>query len=122
VLGGNASIGLHGYYYLTSPAINLTSASGTVNLTFWRWLNSDYTPYMNNVIEVFNGSTWVQIWQSGPPPAVQDAAWVRQTFNVTSYKSSAFRVRFGFNVDSPGVWTVSSWNVDDVTLGSGTCL
>ena len=51
VIGGTASTSLHGYYYLTSPVIN-TGGASNLRLIFWRWLNSDYTPYMQNVVEV----------------------------------------------------------------------
>jgi hypothetical protein len=121
VLGGNASTALHGYYYLTSPVIDV-SAAPAVHIEFWRWLNSDYTPYMNNVIEVFNGSTWVLVWQSGSS-GTQDNAWKKQSYDVSGYKSPQFRFRIGFNIASGGVFTMSQWNVDDVTVTSAAgCL
>ena len=48
VIGGITSDSLHPYYYLTSPAVDVSAAPGQVYLEFWRWLNSDYTPFMNN--------------------------------------------------------------------------
>jgi hypothetical protein len=122
VLGGCMSTSIHSYYYLTSPTINTASAS-TVTLKFNRWLNSDYTSYVNNVIEVFNGSTWTQVWQSGPSPGVADSSWKPMTYDLTAYKSSAMKIRFGHNVGSSGAIAKGSWNIDDVevTSGSGTC-
>jgi hypothetical protein len=115
ILGGNASTALHSaYHYLTSPVIDVSGAPA-VHLEFWRWLNSDYTPFMNNVIEVFNGSTWVMVWQSGST-AVQDNAWKKQSYDVSGYKNPQFQFRIGFNVNSSGVWTMAQWNVDDVVL------
>lgn len=114
ILGGNASTSLHGYNYLTSPVIDVSGAP-SVYLEFWRWLNSDYTPYMNNVIEVFNGSSWVLVWQSGST-GIQDNAWKKQSYDVTGYKNPLFQFRIGFNVNSSGVWTMAQWNVDDVVL------
>lgn len=121
VIGGYASTGLHGFYYLESPVFNTAGAAGQVILGFYRWLNSDYTPFMDNVIEVWNGSSWVVIWNSGPSPAIQDAAWTFISHDITAYKNAGMRVRFGFNITSGGVFTVSSWNIDDVLVASGAC-
>lgn len=120
VLGGNASTAIHSAYYLTSPAIDLTVAPGPVYLSYYRWLNSDYAPYMVNTVEVFNGTSWAVIWQSGGSPGVQDTAWNKQFHTVTQYKNAAFQVRFGFSVSS-GAYTVSQWNVDDVQLTNVQC-
>ncbi|MEA5530651.1 S8 family serine peptidase, partial [Dolichospermum sp. UHCC 0684] len=115
VIGGNASTSLHSYYYLTSPVIN-TSTANKLFFEYARWLNSDYTPYMQNTVDIFNGSSWVNLWSSGGSPGVQDNAWTPQQFNISAYKSASTQIRFGFNVGSSGVFTVSSWNVDDVKI------
>lgn len=117
VIGGNASSAFHPYYYLTSPPIDLSLAAGAVWLSFHRWLNSDYTPFMQNVVEVYDGVNWVTVWSSGGPPGVQDAAWGAHAYDVSAYVNAAFRVRIGHRVDSGGAFTCSSWNVDDLTLG-----
>jgi PKD domain-containing protein len=115
VIGGNASTGIHDYYYLTSPVVDAEGAS-SLSLEFWRWLNSDYTPYMQNSVEVFDGTQWVVVWQSAGSPGVQDAAWTQQALDISAYANAALQVRFGFNVGNVGVFTVSSWNLDDVTI------
>lgn len=115
VIGGCATTALHAPYYLTSPIINLSGLTNAT-LNFYRWLNSDYTPYMNNTVEVFNGASWVTIWSSGGAPGILDASWQFQTFNVTPYINANFRVRFGKTVGSGGAFTVSSWNLDDITI------
>jgi hypothetical protein len=121
VLGGNAATtAVHGFYYLESPVIN-TAAAANVVLQYRRWLNSDYTPYMQNNVEVFNGTTWVVVWQSAGSPGVQDNAWSKQTHDISIHKNANMRVRFGFNVGSSGVFTVSSWNLDDVVVASAAC-
>jgi hypothetical protein len=119
VIGGNPSTTKH-RYYMTSPIINAAGAT-KLYLGFWRWLNSDYLPYMQNSVEVFNGSSWVVVWQSGSYPAVQDAAWSQQSFDISAHANANLRVRFGHMVGSAGVFTVSSWNVDDVTVTKVTC-
>ena len=115
VIGGNASTSLHSYYYLTSPVIN-TSTANKLFFEYARWLNSDYTPYMQNTVDIFNGSSWLNLWSSGGAPGVQDNSWTPQQFDISAYKSASTQIRFGFNVGSAGVYTVSSWNVDDVKI------
>jgi hypothetical protein len=120
VIGGNASTALHPFYYITSPPIN---AGGFANLelSLWRWLNSDYTRFMQNQIEVYNGVAWQVIWQSGPPPAVQDPAWTNVLYDVSAHANPNFQIRIGFNIDSGGVYTCSGWNVDDIELIGPAC-
>ncbi|MBK6518207.1 MAG: hypothetical protein IPM79_30995 [Polyangiaceae bacterium] len=126
-IGGNHSIPIHDYYYMTSPVIDLSAAAGTVNLTYWRWLNCDWDPFTTHVVEVFNGSSWVELWtnDSVGNNLITENAWSRWTHDVTAHKNSQFRVRFGYRTDKQGnylAWIMSGWNVDDVTLSSGACL
>lgn len=113
VIGGNVTTAVHPYHYLTSPVVN-TQGEPTVILSFQRWLNSDYTPFMNNTVEVYNGSAWQMIFQSGPTPGVTDAAWSYQQFDISEYANATMRVRFGHTVGSTGAFTVSGWNIDEV--------
>jgi hypothetical protein len=99
----------------------VSAVAGTVVLGYWRWLNSDYTPYMQNIVQVYTGSTWQTLWESGSSPGVQDAAWTYVSHDVTAYKNPQLRVRFGFIIGDSGVFTVGSWNLDDVTLASAAC-
>ncbi len=123
ILGGNASTFVHPAYYLTSPAIDISSATGLLTLSFWRWLNSDYPSFMMPTVEVFDGSSWVVIWHTnGSSAPVADNAWSQQSFDVTPYKNAQFRVRFGLAVGQGGAFTMSGWNVDDLAIGSdGSC-
>ena len=114
VIGGNATTTLHGYYYLTSPVIP-TAGAPTLTLSFARWLNTDYSPYMTNVIEVFNGSTWNAVFATGTTPIVENA-WTPQTYNILPYANANMRVRFGVTVAAGGTFNVSSWNIDDVIV------
>lgn len=122
VIGGNApTASIHPYYYITSPVINTSAVSGSLWLEYWRWLNSDYTSYMQNIVEVYDGNGWVTLWITGGPPGIQDAAWTKQSFDVTAYKNANMRIRWGYQIGSGGVFTVSSWNLDDVSLASAPC-
>jgi hypothetical protein len=116
VIGGNAATVVHPAYYLTSPVINLQGI-GSAYLSFARWLNSDYTPYMQNFVDVFDGVNWVNVFITGSSPGVGDNAWVTcLSYNVSQYANANFQVRFGFLIGSTGVFTVSSWNVDNVSI------
>ena len=120
VIGGNVTTTLHDYYYLTSPVIN-TGGYIDLQLELWRWLNSDYTRFMNNVVEVWDGAAWQQVWQSGPAPNVEDAAWTNVSYDVSAYTNPNMQIRIGHNVDSAGVYTCSGWNVDDLILIGPAC-
>ena len=121
VIGGNAATNLHEYYWLESPGFDTSAADGPVILGFYRWLNSDYDPYMHNKVEVWNGSQWINLWTTGGPPGVMDAEWTFQEFDLTNYKNPSMRVRFGFDINSGGVFTIGSWNIDDVLVASAAC-
>jgi len=123
VIGGNVAKVVHPMYYLESPTVDVSMAMGKLYLTYYRWLNSDYTPYMRNVVEVFDGTNWVEIWTSGPPPPVQDSplGWTFVSHDITQYKNPALKFRYGFDVGSTGVYTIGSWNLDDVKLQDTAC-
>lgn len=112
VIGGNAATTVHGWRYLTSPVIDTSKYNVSLTLAFNRWLNSDYPPYMNNQIQVFDGSSWVTIWTGTPT----DSSWQSLSYDVSSFANPSFRFRFGFMVGDSGVYRVSSWNIDDVVL------
>jgi len=118
VVGGNAPTDIvHDFYWLTSPAVNTTGfGDSKVVLSFWRWLNSDYEPFMTNAIEVFNGAAWVSIWQTAGSPGINDTSWQYQEFDVTPHANPLFRVRFGYKINDLGVYQVASWNLDDVNI------
>ena len=116
VPGGNTPKDLHGFYYLTSPVVDVSGAPGAVHVGYRRWLNSDYAPFMTNTVEVFDGAAWQVVWQTAEPPAVQDSEWMRVSHDLTAYKNKDLRVRFGYAVESAGVFSVAGWNVDDVVI------
>lgn len=113
-IGGNARTWpAHGYDYLTSPVINTAGLGNPVMLEFKRWLNSDVAPQMVNTVDVYNGSTWVNLWTSGAK--IADGAWQSMALDVSSYKNQNMRVRFGYQTNG-GSYSVGSWNLDDVAV------
>ncbi len=120
VLGGCATTSLHDYYCATSPVINTTGLD-TVWLTYWRDLYSDYTPYMKNKIEVFNGNTWIIVFETAGAPGVNDSQWTEFNYELTSYSNANLQVRWCHNIGSGGAFSRGSWNIDDVTVGPTQC-
>ncbi|MFV8754332.1 hypothetical protein ACNOYE_27620 [Nannocystaceae bacterium ST9] len=121
VLGGCAPTTVNANFFcLTSPAVD-TSALPTVFVNYWRDLWSDYTPYMKNKIEVWNGNAWVIVYETFGAPEVNDAAWGNFSYDVTAHKNAAMQVRWCYNVAAAGAFQRGQWNVDDVTIGQVSC-
>ena len=123
VIGGLAPRFVHPMFYLTSPEMDTTTLDVPA-LEFWRWLTSDYPGYANDVVEVWDGKAWVSLWASpNNGSTIADTAWLRQTWNIAAYSNPHFRVRIGFEIGDPSVYSMGSWNIDDVVIGeSGQCV
>ncbi len=116
VIGGCASTAqLHPHAYATSPAVFAADAPA-LHLSYWRWLNSDYAPYMSNIVEVFDGDSWHVLWETGTSPGHHDEEWHFVEHDISDFAADGMRVRFGFDIDSGGVFASSSWNLDDVRI------
>jgi hypothetical protein len=118
VIGGNMSTSpMHSEYYFMSPYIN-TSALSSVQLRFWKYLNTDYVTYIPCKVDVFDGTNWINIFTSGPTGTFE-SAWNEVVYDVTAYKNPKFRIRFSHAVImASGCWTMSGWNIDDVYCGA----
>jgi hypothetical protein len=110
------------FRYATSPAIDV-SAAPALKLTFYRWLNTDRPAWMLSTVDVFDGSVWQPVYTNanGSSTLATDSAWGKFEYDVTAFKNSVFRVRFGYAVLRVDAYAMSSWNVDDVTVSSGSC-
>jgi hypothetical protein len=107
------------FRYATSHAVDVASAP-SVFLTFYRWLNSDTPKYMASAVDVYDGTQWVGVY-TNPASLVTDAVWTKEQYDVSAYRNPAFQVRFGYEVVSTSAYSMSCWNVDDVTLSSAAC-
>lgn len=119
VLGGCAPtqpVNANNFFCLTSPARD-TTGMASVFVNFWRDLWSDYTPYMKNKIEVWNGNSWVIVYETFGAPGVDDLAWTKLSYNITAHSNAALQVRWCYNIGSDGAFSRGSWNVDDVVIG-----
>lgn len=116
VIGGNAPTSMHTAYYLTSPVIDTTTATSGVKLYFQRWLNTVPFGPAADTVEVFDGTKWVVVWQTGGPSLAADSSWSPQEILLTPHSNAKLQVRFGYRNDYAGAPAVSSWNVDDVQV------
>ncbi|MBW6481205.1 MAG: T9SS type A sorting domain-containing protein [Bacteroidales bacterium] len=98
-----------------SPVINC-SGHNVVILSYWSYSGCESNYYDNIGVEVFNGSTWVEIWHNSDL-SFQDTEWTYWEFDVTPYaaNNSQFRVRFFLGpTDSSVVY--SGWAIDDLRV------
>ncbi|MEZ6197082.1 MAG: hypothetical protein R3F20_15345 [Planctomycetota bacterium] len=116
VLGGDPLDVITPLTCMESPAVD-TTGMVSPNLGFDRFLNSDYLPFMQSSIEVWDGASWVQIWETGTAGVtLTDSAWTHQNFDLTPYSNAALQVRFCYEIGNTGVYDISSWNVDNVVI------
>ena len=105
--------------YLTSPVVDTTAVVGPLFLVYDRWLNSDVPDYMRHVVEVFDGTKWVELYRN--VGVVKDAAWSQQQHDISAFRSTKTQVRFGFQLVTSPAFGYTSWNIDEVKIGSPAC-
>lgn len=126
-IGGNAIIATpdapHPFYYLTSPAVDTSAVPGPLYLTYYRWLLSDYPPFMHDTVEVSmdGGASWFVVWSNDVQAVIQDTDWTFQAHDITQYKSDKLRFRFGFDMGQNGVYVAGSWNLDHIKIQNTKC-
>ncbi|MFO7792060.1 MAG: hypothetical protein R6W73_03650 [Candidatus Saliniplasma sp.] len=110
--------------WATSPTIDLSGSTG-VTLEFQRWLNLEENQYDKGYIEVYDGSSWQQIWEN-PSSTITENSWNNQSYDISEYAdgNDNFQVRFGLGPTDEG-WTYSGWNIDNLQIkkegaGNGT--
>jgi hypothetical protein len=115
-LNGNYSTGLGAQFNLTTSALNLTGKSNCV-LQFQRWLNSDYSLFVQAEIYLStNGTAWTRIWANGLQ--AMDGAWTKQHINISSLADNqpAVQLRWSYRIIKTGASPMSGWNIDDVEI------
>jgi hypothetical protein len=117
-LNGDYSTAVRGPYYLSTQAIDCSEYSD-VHLRFYRWLNSDYQPYVYATVEVSNdGSTWAHAWENDGPPAVTDDSWQFVEYDISSVANNqpTMYIRWGHRVARGSARAYSGWNIDEVEV------
>ncbi|UCD76933.1 MAG: right-handed parallel beta-helix repeat-containing protein [Phycisphaerales bacterium] len=116
-LEGDYSVDVGGPYYLTTGAIDCSDLTH-VELHFYRWLNSDYQPYVYQTIEVSSDRAgWTLIWENGSSEIAENA-WSAQEYDISAVADlqPTVYIRWGHEVASAGAWAYSGWNIDDVQI------
>ena len=124
-IGGNVPITANPPKYLLSPVINMTGKAGPIVLTYYRVLNSDYPGYMDSTLEVKNAAgTWVVLFSVPQFTPISEQSWLKYTHDVSAHAANNpnFQMRWGWSTTGSALtYTVSGWNVDDVSLANAAC-
>ena len=115
-LSGDYSTTTGGPYYLTLGPVDLSDITET-SLTFQRWLNTDYDPYVDASIEVSNnGSSWTEVWSNGNV-SMEATSWTSLEYDIsaTADNQATVYVRWSYEIGS-GAYAYSGWNIDDVEI------
>jgi hypothetical protein len=97
-----------------SPLIDCGSMSG-VEMTYFHWLGVESSSYDHAYFDVFDGSTWVRLYQNSA--TLQETSWLESFYDLSTVADSNpnFQLRFGFGpTDGSGVY--SGWNIDDIQI------
>jgi len=123
VIGGCYQHVAHGDYCMESPVID-ANPPGSVFLSYYRHLHSDYPNFMSSHVDVSSngGSTWTPVYSVPSGQSQNDTQWTFASFDVTPFKSATMKVRFCFSIGTVGgLFTGGGWNVDDVVVATSAC-
>ena len=116
-LYGDYSVEIGGPYCLTVGPLDMSDLSET-SVRFWRWLNSDWLPWVSVKVEVSNDNvTWVTLWEN-EWVEIADEAWNYWEFDIAEVADDEATVwiRWSYQVYTGGTWAYSGWNIDDVEI------
>ena len=113
-------------HYLTTAALDCSHLT-QVSLRFQRWLNTDYYPYVEAVVEASRDAEhWALLWRNpGYPHALIAEHWSPQSFDLSFLTRDAdtVYVRWGHAVRRDDAFPLSGWNLDDIEIwGLAHCL
>ncbi|UCC78580.1 MAG: hypothetical protein JSW64_09880 [Candidatus Zixiibacteriota bacterium] len=113
--GGDYNASISSTYYTTSPVIDCSNFTD-VELRFFRWLGVERDMYDNAYFQVYNGSSWITLFENGNS-TIDENSWNEQFYNVSSYAdgNASFRIRFGLG-STDYAWQYCGWNIDDIEL------
>ena len=115
-LNGDYSTTYGGPYYLTAGPLNFSTAKDAV-LSFKRWLNTDYQPYVYATLEVSpDGDSWTTLWSNGKME-LKENAWSSWSFDLPASCNNqpSVYIRWGYRIGIQA-HAFSGWNLDDVEI------
>jgi len=100
---------------ITSPVIDCSGQEG-VWLSFWRVLGVENNYWDQASVEVYDGSSWVEIWHNGSS-SMYETDWSLQEYDVAAYANynANFQVRFTLGPSDSSV-NGCGWNIDDLQV------
>ncbi len=115
-LAGDYSTNPGGPYELTAGPFDL-SLNNDVSLQFKRWLNTDFSTYVQASIEAYDGGDWYVVWENGSGSDVTDNSWVSCQYDLSDFfdGNNNVYVRWSYTVGT-GAWAYSGWNIDDIEI------
>ncbi len=114
-IGGCYPASMGSTIYAVSPTINLAGYT-SASMSFYRWLGVENNSWDHAYIDVFNGTSWVNIFSNGAT-SLDDNAWTLMTYDISAYVNANFKVRFGMG-GSDGTVQYYGWNIDDLTINA----
>jgi hypothetical protein len=103
--------------YATSPVIDCSNHTG-VTISFRRhsaYENSN--DYDSAHVDVYDGSTWQNVWNSDDTSAnIDDASWTLQAPSISTYgdENANFQIRFGLDSDFTSEYR--GWFLDAISV------
>jgi hypothetical protein len=116
-LYGDYAIDIGGPYCLTIGPLDMTGVTDS-SLHFWRWLNTDWLPWVSAQVQVSNDySSWVTLWEN-EFVEITDSAWNHWQLDLSAVADDqpTVWIRWSHEVLTGGTWAYSGWNVDDVEI------
>jgi hypothetical protein len=116
-LDGDYSLDVGGPWALTSSAVDCSNYTDT-SVSFQRWLNCDYQPYVINRFEISaDGETWSMLWENGSGGETADGGWSEQSFDISAIADGQPSVLLRWtHAVSDYAYAYSGWNIDDIVL------
>ncbi len=107
--------------YLQTSDIDLSSATGKVELSFRKWLNTESYNYDQAKIAVWNGTSFVNVWNSNG--STSERNWSEVKIDISEHAGlEDFKIKWTLSSDGSEVF--SGWNIDDIEITgetSGSC-
>ena len=117
-LSGDYSITVGGPYYLTSGPFDCSSYEA-IEIMFYRWLNTDYPPFVKHKIEVSNnGIDWNIVWEQSDGEFIYGNVWqpIKYDISSTADGENTVYIRWSYEILQEGAFPMSGWNIDDIQL------